>query len=313
MSAHLHRCLDSVLYEGCPDDTEILVVNDGSTDDSKSIIDLYAQRFPNHLRSLHKENGGWGSCINTAVQMAQGRYFRVLDSDDCFDSKQYEEYMTVLRRVDTDILVTSHKEIYPDGEIEITVPSAITDCVMSLEEYISRDDAIFRLSGSTYKLELLSGVSFSPRYYADLEYNAMPLLSAKTIYFAKQVVYHYYKNRDEQSTSKYSYIKNKRNFLKVVQNLISFFLRIDINKKSKLYGFFLNDFTKILIFLYNLFLSKEYESNKEDAIIISDFHKWLRRVSPVFYRKVEQTKKWGIPYILIWRLFNINLKNIKWI
>ncbi len=86
----LHRCLDSLVSQ-LREDTELLLVNDGSTDASLEICDEYAARFP-QIRLFSKENGGVSSARNLGLQQAQGEYVLFVDSDDAVD----KNYFTVL-------------------------------------------------------------------------------------------------------------------------------------------------------------------------------------------------------------------------
>lgn len=79
---YLPACLDSLMDQGVSYDTyEIILVNDGSTDNSGEILDRYADQYPN-LRVVHKENGGVSVARNIALDLAQGEYIWFIDSDD---------------------------------------------------------------------------------------------------------------------------------------------------------------------------------------------------------------------------------------
>lgn len=79
---YLPFCLDSVLDQGMPyNEYEIILINDGSTDNSAEILDQYAAKYPN-LRVIHKENSGVSATRNIALDMAQGEYIWFIDSDD---------------------------------------------------------------------------------------------------------------------------------------------------------------------------------------------------------------------------------------
>ena len=77
---YLGKCLDSLVNQTLQE-IEILVVNDGSPDNSQRIIDDYVRRYPNKVRSFTKENGGLSDARNYGMQYATGKYVAFLDSD----------------------------------------------------------------------------------------------------------------------------------------------------------------------------------------------------------------------------------------
>ncbi|HSO70824.1 MAG TPA: glycosyltransferase family 2 protein [Arachnia sp.] len=94
-AAYLHRCLDSMLP--FDDDVEVIVVNDGSTDDTSAIAHGYAGAHPGRVSVVDKPNGGHGSAVNAGLDAATGRYFKVVDSDDWLDRGALASLLAVLR------------------------------------------------------------------------------------------------------------------------------------------------------------------------------------------------------------------------
>ena len=74
--AYMQKCIDSLLPAG--DDTEIIIVDDGSTDRTGEIADGYAAAHPDRVRVIHQENGGHGEGVNQGIRHAKGKYFKVL-------------------------------------------------------------------------------------------------------------------------------------------------------------------------------------------------------------------------------------------
>lgn len=87
---YLKRCLDSVVNQTCFEQIEVIVVNDGSTDNSQLIIDAYAVKF-NNIRSFVKSNGGLSDARNFGLQYVTGKYLAFLDSDDWVDIGLYAD------------------------------------------------------------------------------------------------------------------------------------------------------------------------------------------------------------------------------
>ena len=97
MEKYLSRCLLSIIsVNEDRDDLEVLVVNDGSKDNSLSIANDFQNKYPNIIRVIDKENGNYGSCVNRGIKEASGKYFRILDADDTFSENAVCELLKVL-------------------------------------------------------------------------------------------------------------------------------------------------------------------------------------------------------------------------
>ncbi|MGN0805487.1 MAG: glycosyltransferase family 2 protein, partial [Candidatus Coproplasma sp.] len=121
---YLHRCVDSLLIGG--DDVEIIIVDDGSTDDTGRIADEYCKSYPDTVRVVHKQNGGHGSGINVGLQYATGIYFKVVDSDDWLDANSLRKLIATLKS-------NAEEGVYPD----IYVTNFIYDRTSDGKFYIS--------------------------------------------------------------------------------------------------------------------------------------------------------------------------------
>ena len=92
---YLAVCLDSVLDNAC-NDYEIVIVNDGSTDDSGIIAAGYASRYPELIRVITTENGGLGAARNVGLEAAKGDYLLFLDSDDSLSRGALKEMLAAI-------------------------------------------------------------------------------------------------------------------------------------------------------------------------------------------------------------------------
>jgi glycosyltransferase involved in cell wall biosynthesis len=94
--SYLHHAVDSLVFAG--DDIEIIIVNDGSKDQTLSIAHAYQKRFPSIISVIDKANGGHGSAINAGLKQARGKYFKVIDSDDWVDQTSLLELMSTIKK-----------------------------------------------------------------------------------------------------------------------------------------------------------------------------------------------------------------------
>jgi len=114
---YLASCLDSLVVGG--DRVEVIVINDGSKDNTGAIAEEYAQRYPNIIRVIHQENGGHGEGINQGLLHATGTYFKVVDSDDKLNA-DFPRFLDTLEECEAqggvDLMVTNYFYTHEDGK-----------------------------------------------------------------------------------------------------------------------------------------------------------------------------------------------------
>ena len=94
MEQYIEHTLNSLIDEHIIDLLEIFVVDDGSMDRTLEIAMQYAKRYPQSIYPIHKENGGYGSTINTSVKLATGKYFKLLDGDDWYAKENLPAFIS---------------------------------------------------------------------------------------------------------------------------------------------------------------------------------------------------------------------------
>ena len=203
--AWLRRCLDSVLLEELSDELELIAVNDGSTDGSLAILREYQTRCPGMFVLIDKENGGHGSAINIGLQAAAGRYFRVLDSDDWFDTPNFLRWMACLSDCAEDLIVTPYSQEYArsGAELDHDYPFLEHGRTYAPEDIDWQEGMdYFCLAASAWRTQLLRecGMKLPDKCsYVDMEYNLRPFPFVRSFRFFKFPVYRYYIGRAEQS------------------------------------------------------------------------------------------------------------------
>lgn len=114
---YLSRCVDSLTNQTLQD-IEIILVDDGSTDQSGKICDDYAQK-DDRIKAFHKENAGQGLARNDGLKVASGEYVAFLDSDDYMEPKAYEELYDLMKNSGSDMATFGYEIDSPSGEVVV--------------------------------------------------------------------------------------------------------------------------------------------------------------------------------------------------
>ena len=116
VSTYLDECIQSVLNQTYKN-FELLLVDDGSTDNSGEICDKYATQ-DERVKVIHQQNGGAGKAKNTALDEATGDYIAFLDGDDCFDVGYVKTMLDAMERNGADIVQCALSRFYKSGKGE---------------------------------------------------------------------------------------------------------------------------------------------------------------------------------------------------
>lgn len=114
---YMENCINSLLAGG--ERVEIIIVDDGSRDQTGAIADAYAEKYPSIVKVVHQENGGHGEGINAGLRNATGIYFKTVDSDDTL-SGDFPGFLDALEACEAqggvDLAVTNYYYVHSDGK-----------------------------------------------------------------------------------------------------------------------------------------------------------------------------------------------------
>lgn len=185
---YLGECVDSLLSQTI-DDYEIILVDDGSPDNSGKIADEYAAVNPDMIRVLHIDNGGQGRARNFALDIAKGDFVGFVDSDDWVTHDMYEKMYTRAAETGADVVVCDFMERFADGR-ESMLPASLQDNWLGSAG--SSCNKIFRRS-------LVGALRFPVGlWYEDFYFSALMLLRSKHTEFIAEPLYIY--RRGQEST-----------------------------------------------------------------------------------------------------------------
>lgn len=231
----LHKCLQSLLKSEYAYLTEILVINDGSKDSTSEIGKMYEKLTSVNGKSIvklvDKENGGHGSGINKGIELARGKYFKVVDADDWVDEEQYNELLKRLINEDADLILTDYCEAR-SFEDKLHYVEYYKNLTPGIEYHL--DDVCIGSYGfanwgptlptSTYKTECLRKADFKlleKTFYVDMMYNAYSILCIDTVKRYDLNIYRYYIGNAGQSVSEEGMKRNYKHHENVIIELMN--------------------------------------------------------------------------------------------
>lgn len=212
---YLRQCLDSILTQTF-EDFELILVNDGSTDNSPNICDEYAERDV-RIIVVHKENGGLVSARKAGLSIAKGKYIGYVDSDDWIEADMYQALCDAAQAFNVDIVICDIIENYLDYEVRST--QIVKPGLYRKDRMIKEVYPIMLYAGQYYQFGLFPSVSnklFKKsllekfqfrvdnqiRMGEDVACTYPSLLNAKSIYILdKQYLYHYRQNPSSMTAS----------------------------------------------------------------------------------------------------------------
>lgn len=199
----LDHLLESLPLEDCGDLLEVLLINDGSTDETLQIAERAAFRYPDSVRVISQPNGGHGAVISSGIRYATGRYFRSLDGDDWLDTQSCRKILTLLQKESADLVLSDYLE-FPEGADSIYRKLKISQMPgkgFDFESHCAEYD-LFPYHAVIYKTEMLRKCHMELDkhcFYVDTEYISMPVLQVQTAVYYDFPLYCYRTGRAEQS------------------------------------------------------------------------------------------------------------------
>ena len=203
MENYLESCLNSLLTDNMSL-IEVLVINDGSKDSSYDIAHRYETKYPEVFVVIDKGNGNYGSCVNVGLKKAKGKYIKILDADDCFNTRVFEAYLNAIKQCDTDMVISDYVKVYP--EIETIVSCDIPENKIVNFRELCKNNNIWNLwmHNVAYKRELLLGIDYKQTEgisYTDQEWIFRPFTEVRTAIYFKLPLYRYTLGRQGQTMS----------------------------------------------------------------------------------------------------------------
>ena len=303
---YLDKCLNTLVNQTLKK-IEIIIVNDGSKDNSEKIIEKYLKKYPEKIKYIKKNNGGLSSARNEGLKYASGEYIGFVDSDDYVSLNTFNLMYKKAKEKNFDLVVCNLNYVY---ESKTKMVSAGLDKDLENEDEVKKNIVFLypAVWNKLYKKEILDSLKFKEGiWYEDVEFNFRVYPRVKSIGYVDKPLIQYVQR--ESSISK-TIDKRLFNYIDNFNGLIRYYQ--DNNLYNKYY--FELEYSYVR-YLYATFIKQlSYTNDKE--LFKEGVKEAIKNVQEHFpnYKKNIYLKKFGLKNIYL-KTFNkktaslLNFKN----
>lgn len=293
---YIMKCLNSFVQEPVDAGLEVLIINDGATDDSARLAESFAARYSQTFRVINQENGGHGAAINRGITEAAGKYLKVVDGDDWVDGNALTKFLSRLRQTDADVVITHYRlidDLTGKGRAEYLyrIKSDQYNCICSFEELPK--GFCFKMHALTFKTSILKKMPYrldEHCYYVDTEYSLFPLPLIETMIFYPICLYRYRVGMKTQSVDTDVMRKRCSQHERVLTRLLDFY-HTESDSLSKIKCQYLaNGISRIAVSQYRIWLSFPVSPMYRQKIIELEY--FLKMNYPQIYRTMKHPAIW---------------------
>lgn len=307
--AYLHNCIESIV--GLGEDVEIIVINDGSKDNTLKIAQDYQKKYPTIIEIIDKENGGHGSGVNVGLEQAKGLYYKVVDSDDWLDE---ETGKLLLEQVKLHALTDNLPDLY----ILDFIYERATDNTHYIRTYQKNFPKHvifgwhhlkkpFRFSKTLLMHALMFKTSILKEsevklphhtFYVDNLFSYTPLFYTTKMFYMPRVLYHYHIGREDQSVNIDNIVKRYDQQIKVMRLILNEASYQDIKKLPKKQRKYMKQFLAAIMIITQMFTTGN--DSKERRRALKDLWKDLKMTDKKMYN------------FLRFRSYNVLVNYLPW-
>lgn len=188
---YLRKCLDSLVQQTYRN-LEIIVVNDGSTDDSPKIAEEYAERFPDIFKLIHQNNAGLSAARNAALDACTGDFIGFVDSDDFVSATMFSEMLHLAQKHSADMVICNLQKVDAEGNVLEKLPQIpnLPEFFLLADYFSVFADLSYFACNKLFRKDIFKEKRFREGlHFEDIDLIPQLLLRCKTV--AQTQNYHY--------------------------------------------------------------------------------------------------------------------------
>ena len=233
VAKYLPRCLDSV-YQQTYNNLEIILVDDGSTDNSLEICNQYAKQ-DKRIVVIHQENGGLSAARNSGMDHMQGEFFTFIDSDDWVTPDYCEVLFQAIKKSGADVSASIFIHTWPDNTHSSPKGFPLTDLLLEKEELsLFLLNIIQCATMKLFRASLAKTLRFDTHYtlYEDVPFSFFLQQQIRTLYYTPQPTYCYFQRKN--SAMHAICLEGRKRIIALQQQMEEYYKQQKFNRAQKL-------------------------------------------------------------------------------
>lgn len=257
---YLVKCLNSIIYQTLKD-IEIIIVNDGSTDNSQSIIDNFKSN-DSRIISIEQTNGGLGAARNSGIEIASGDYIAFIDSDDYIDLSMFEKMYNLGKKYSAEIVMCDLVKVDDNGKEFKYLPQSpqLADKIVLKNDFTIFGEMSCFACNKIFKTSLFNKHRFKSRlHFEDIELVPKLVLDSTIISKINEPFYKYYERNDSITRT---HTEKGLDIFVAIENVSSYFKKSRYNSQLNelkrfqiIQGYY--SYLAYVAFIDNKYLKKE--------------------------------------------------------
>lgn len=287
---YLDEALQPFVQSKYKDNIEVLIIDDGSKDDTAKIGEAYQQKYPNTFKLVSKENGGWGSTLNAAISIGTGKYFKQLDGDDYFSHENLDDFIIFLQNTDADLIHSPFMTFSDSNGAILRILSSGRDLpwrkTLNISEIPFFCPAMHTV---TVKLDILkkNNIFITEKcFYTDVEFVLKTINYCHTFSHYELPIYYYRLGRNGQSMSIAGVRKNWKDHLKMLYTMLEY--EKNEVKSDKVLALFDERLQTVCEWQYLFFMYLEPTIEHKHAMM--EFDLKLKEDYPQYYYRIHNKR-----------------------
>lgn len=289
---YLEKCLLSLVNQTL-NEIEILVVNDGSKDNSQKIIEEFQLEYPTKIFGFTKENGGLSDARNFGIDRAKGQFLGFVDSDDYVSETMFEEMYNLAIKYDAEMTICNLQKVDENGSVtqKLTQLPGFPEKIILKDNLSVFSDISYFACNKIFHRDLFDGKRFKKGvHFEDIELIPQLLLQCRTLAFTPNYHYQYLERQDSISKS---HTMKGLDILKAVETVDEAFQKSRFaDQKMALQNFHILE--GVYTFLAYLAFVKEDSDFNKMSDVLDDFIK----TKGLKTKEILQYRRFGKNYLL---------------